>query len=249
MTELFRNCEFTDPQKARAFVKRHNVSCVSDCVDIIVATRKNLDPIKETFLIGLNGFPNRKKGELSDGNVAVFNWTMRQAQAEGLSSSDYARVSAIASENCRILRVSGDPYRLVRSVLGCLRNNEDACGMLQEEIGKRERNGISVIDAGKFYGLRKSIRQSANSSLRRKSDTEYTVRKYADVLLLEDYLESLGPDRRVYVSENGNLCADELKNFEFWHPLLWIIRSSRFQDMKMPHRAPFYVYEAKGQSS
>ena len=129
---MFDSCLFTDERKAREFVKRHQLTSASQCIRTIQTVHPELDAVKETFLIGLNGFPNKMKGKLSDGNVVVFNWMIAQSHEEHLVSTDDVRTSEIASEICSSLRIYGNTKNLVSAVLACLERNENQMQEMRE---------------------------------------------------------------------------------------------------------------------
>lgn len=243
---MFSNCIYTDEKKARDFVKKHRVSSFSQCMKILRITSPDTDAVKETFLIGLNGFPNKMKGKLSDGNVVVFNWMIAQSHEEHLSSADKARVSEIASDICRGLRIIGSTERLVSGVLACLERNEEQVRQVQDMVDESEASGVRVVNPGKFYSLRKTIRQDANTAIRRRGDVPYRVRRYDRQQDMEEYLQGPGKQKPVYISTEGDLGAKDLDGCEFLKGLLWIIRSEWFTKKEWPHGSgPYYVYYSR----
>lgn len=234
----FEGCVYRDERKALEFTRRHGITSHKDVMRIIRTTRPDLDPVRETFLIGLNGFPNKLKGRLTAGNTVLFNYLMRNPGAEP------SQCLLNAQEICRDLRIHGDPQNVVRAVLACLKQNESDIRWMEQAVEERLAEGVKVVNPGKWYGLRKSIRQDANATLRKnRGDALYQVRRYDRQSDLEDFLQGPAKLREVHISEEGDLPSEALDKAEFLKGLLWIIRSEWFTKKGWPQKAPFYAYE------
>lgn len=243
-TDPFDGCLFTDTRKALEFTRRHDISSYRDVMRIIRTTMPSLDAVKETFLIGLNGFPNKMKGTLTGGNTVLFNYLIRDP---GDTPSQCLRN---AREICDALRIHGDPQNVVRAVLTCLRRNESDVRWMEQAVSERLEQGVRVVNPGKWYGLRKSIRQEANASIRRgKGEALFQVRRYDRQTEMEAFLQGPAKLREVFISTDGDLTAEDLSSKEFLKGLLWIIRSEWFTRKGWPTGGPFFLYERTEDSS
>ena len=239
------DCTFNDRKKAMAFIRRHEPSSAQECVDILRKTKPNLNAIKETFLIGLLGFPNNKKDKYTAGNITAYNWCLRQARAENMESGDFPSIFKAVSDTCALLRIQGDPTSVARSIAYSLRHDSEIIEDVQNHCDDMTQGGVTVIDAGRYYGVYRSIREKVNDAVVKSSKGKYTVRRYDNREVLENYLESMSKDRTVYISEQGNLDEKTLKRRKFMKGLLWIIKSCRFQKKSYPTTPPFFVYELR----